>query len=171
MLSSEMLRAWRSTCAMNERWSPASNANASWLQPRLLRNRTTFSASSVRALSTSYFLVLGSEVTPKSLRMQLLRQPLLSHNRMVSDVSQPSRGHDGCEYPAQPSGEKASLAPKSAASRASAPTMARSSVATTISHQLRRQGCGSGVAGMPNGMRALAWVAALRRRAPEALSG
>lgn len=80
MLSMEMLRAWRSTWAMNVRCRPASNANASWLQPFSFRKRSTFRAKSARALSNWYFLVFEGEATPKSLGVPLLSQPRLSHN-------------------------------------------------------------------------------------------
>lgn len=49
MLSSEMFRASRSTCATKVRCRPASSARSSCDHPLSLRNRTMFNASSSRA--------------------------------------------------------------------------------------------------------------------------
>lgn len=50
-----------------------------------MRRRWTFLARMARGFSDLYFLVVGGELTPQSGTVPLLSQPLLRHNKPLSE--------------------------------------------------------------------------------------
>lgn len=83
MLSRDMLRMRRSTCATNVLCSPASYASSSCEKRRSARRRTRLRASSSRADGSTLGVVVGCDsgfIARESANAHRLCQPLLSHN-------------------------------------------------------------------------------------------